>query len=104
MEKNIRGGFRGVRLVPLDPESVISRLDAKLRTPTPVEEADELPAPWDSKTPNNPIEATPQSDFIKNRPSRHQGSSPTSILNAVDQFVTGARRIMHQIALLRSKN
>jgi hypothetical protein len=35
--KNIRGGFKGAGLVPLDPESVISRLDVKLRTPTPVE-------------------------------------------------------------------
>jgi hypothetical protein len=35
--KNIRGGFKGAGLVPLDPESVISKLDVKLRTPTPVE-------------------------------------------------------------------
>jgi len=34
--KNIQGGFRGAGLVPLDPETVISRLDVKLRTPTPI--------------------------------------------------------------------
>ena len=34
-EENIRGGFRGSGLVPLDPESVLSKLDIKLRTPTP---------------------------------------------------------------------
>ncbi|KAJ3455661.1 hypothetical protein MRS44_017143 [Fusarium solani] len=44
-EKNVRGGFQGTGLVPLDPESVISKLDVKLRTPTPVEGADELLAP-----------------------------------------------------------
>jgi hypothetical protein len=83
---------------------VISRLDVKLRTPTPVEGVDELPAPWVSRTPHNPLEASSQSNFIKNRISRHQGSSPTSILHAVDQFAKGTQGIMHQIVLLRSEN
>ncbi|EWZ28455.1 hypothetical protein FOZG_17848 [Fusarium oxysporum Fo47] len=34
-ESNIRGGFRGAGLAPLDPETVISKLDVQLRTPTP---------------------------------------------------------------------
>ena len=34
-ESNILGGFRGAGLVPLDPETVISKLDVKLRTPSP---------------------------------------------------------------------
>ncbi|KAL9563829.1 hypothetical protein ACKAV7_012071 [Fusarium commune] len=38
-EKNIKAAFRGAGLAPLDPESVISKLDVQLRTPTPVEEA-----------------------------------------------------------------
>lgn len=32
---NIQGGFRGTGLVPLDPDAVISKLDIRLRTPTP---------------------------------------------------------------------
>ena len=32
---NIQGGFQGARLVPFDPERVISTLDVKLRTPSP---------------------------------------------------------------------
>jgi hypothetical protein len=83
---------------------VISRLDVKLRTPTPAGGVDELPAPWVSRTPHNPLEASSQSIFIKNRIFRHQGSSPTSILYAVDQFAKGTQGIMHQIALLRSEN
>jgi hypothetical protein len=102
--KNIRGGFKGAGLVPLDPKSVISKLDVKLRTPTPVEGVEELPAPWVSQTPHNPTEASSQSEFIKNRISRHQGSSPTSILHAVDQFAKGTQGIMHQMVLLRSEN
>ena len=59
IKTNIRGGFRGVGLVPLNPDSVISRLDLK------------LPAPWVSKTPNNLVEGSLQSKFLKNRISRH---------------------------------
>ena len=33
---NIQGGFAGAGLVPYDPERVISKLDVKLRTPTPL--------------------------------------------------------------------
>jgi ribosomal protein L17 len=102
-EKNIRGGFRGTGLVPYDPESVLSRLDVKLRTPSPARADSELPNLWVPKTPNNPIEATSQTDFIKTRISHHQGSSPTSILAAMDQFAKGARGIMHQMALLRAE-
>ena len=35
-EKNIQGGFVGAGLIPYDPERVISKLDIKLRTPTPL--------------------------------------------------------------------
>ena len=41
-EKNIKGGFRGAGLVPLDPETIISKLDVKLRTPTPPRTSDSL--------------------------------------------------------------
>jgi hypothetical protein len=102
-EKNIKGGFRGTGIIPYDPESVLSRLDLKLRTPSPVDGGLELPDLWVPKTPNNPIEATSQTDFIKSRISRHQGSSPTSILAAMDQFAKGARGIMHQMALLKAE-
>jgi hypothetical protein len=103
-EQNIQGAFRGAGLIPFDPKSVLSRLDVRLRTPSPVQEAIELPQPWVPKTPNNPTEATSQTNYIKRRISRHQGSSPTSILMAMDQFAKGARGIMHRIALLKAEN
>ncbi|KID81934.1 transposase [Metarhizium guizhouense ARSEF 977] len=102
-EQNIKGAFRGAGLVPFDPENVLSRLDVKLRTPSPVEGAIELPNLWVPKTPNNPIEATSQTDYIKRRISRHQGSSPTSILAAIDQVAKGACGIMHRMALLQAE-
>ncbi|KID80940.1 transposase [Metarhizium guizhouense ARSEF 977] len=102
-EKNIKGAFRGAGIVPFNAESVLARLDVKVRTPSPVEGTIELPAVWVPKTPNNPTEATCQTDYIKRRISRHQGSSPTSILTAMDQFAKGARGIMHRMALLRAE-
>jgi hypothetical protein len=102
-EKNIKGGFRGAGLLPLDPESVLLRLDVKLRTPSPAEGVAELPNLWVPKTPNNPTEATSQTDYIKRRISHHQGSSPTSILTAIDQVAKGACGIMHKMALLQAE-
>jgi hypothetical protein len=94
-KSNIQGCFRGAGLVPFDPESVISRLDVRPWTPTP--------APWVSKTPSNAIEASSQSDFIKDRIARHQNSSPTPIYDAIDQFAKGAQGVMHQMDLLKSE-
>jgi hypothetical protein len=36
-ERNTQGGFTGSGLVPYDPERVLSKLDIRLRTPTPPE-------------------------------------------------------------------
>jgi hypothetical protein len=50
-EKNIKGGFRGAGIAPLDAEYVILKLDVKLHTLTPPEGTLELPDPWVLKTP-----------------------------------------------------
>lgn len=102
-ESNIQGGFKGAGLVPLDPEHVILKLDLKLKTPTPPNSRPGTAHQWTSKTPNNAIEASSQSTFIKNRISRHQNSSPTSIFEAVDQITKGASQIMHKYTLLQSE-
>lgn len=34
--QNAQAGFRGADLIPFDPQAVISKLDVKLRTPTPI--------------------------------------------------------------------
>ena len=103
-KKNIQGGFAGAGLVPYDPERVLSKLDVQLRTPTPTGPPLAVADLWVSKTPQNPLEANSQSELIKTRISNHQNSSPTSMLNAVDQFTKGAKAMMHQVALLRAEN
>ena len=102
-EKNIRAGFRGAGLAPFNPESVLSKLDVKLKTPTPLSSRPGTPQPWVSKTPNNPIEAISQSEFVKTRIANHQNSSPTSIYAAVDQIARGAQGMMHTVALLKAE-
>ena len=102
-EDNVKAGFRGAGLVPHNPDTVISMLDVKLRTPTPTSPPLAAADPWVSQTPHNPIDAVSQTDFIKERIAGHQGSSPTPILEAVDQFAKGAKAMMHEVALLRSE-
>jgi hypothetical protein len=41
-KENIYAGFRGARLVPHNPEAVISKLDVVLHTPTPPKPEDTL--------------------------------------------------------------
>jgi hypothetical protein len=102
-EENIRGGFRGSGLIPLNPESVISKLDIKLRTPTPPAPPSTTMDSWVSKTPQTAVEASSQSKFIKTRIANHQNSSPTSIYQAVDQIMKGAQSMIHSVALLKDR-
>ena len=102
-EKNIRSSFIGAGLVPYDLERVLSKLDIKLRTPTPLNSRAGSPQPWVFQTPHNPREANAQSTLIKTRISNHQNSSPTSMLAAVDQLAKSTTAVMHQMALLTAE-
>ncbi|KAJ3521022.1 hypothetical protein NM208_g13473 [Fusarium decemcellulare] len=102
-EGNIKGAFRGAGLVPLDPESVISKLDVQLRTPSPVEGVASPTTPWVSKTPRTVIEAGSQSEYLERRIRRHQSSSPESILEALQSLAKGTKAVMHKVALLTAE-
>lgn len=102
-EQNVKGGFRGAGLVPFNPDAVISKLDVKLRTPTPPRSSDGPPQPWVFQTPRSATEAILQSTLIKDRVAKHQGSSPTPILAAVDQLAKATVAVNHQLTLLSSR-
>ena len=68
---NVKAGFSGAGLVPLNPERVLTKLDVKLSTPSPTGSLPAASVPWASQTPHNPIKATSQTDFIKSRVRRH---------------------------------
>jgi hypothetical protein len=99
-EKNICSSFRGAGLVPHDPEVVISRLDIKLRTPSPVA----LPeAVWEARTPSNAREVEAQSTLIRERVRRHKSSSPASVIIAINQLSKGAEVLAHEAVFMRER-
>jgi hypothetical protein len=99
-KSNILGSFRGAGLVPFDPEAVLSKLEVRLRTPTPPAVED---TPWESKTPSNPIEFGSQSAYVRSRVQRHLDSSPTTMVESLDQLTKGAAQMVHSIVLLRGQ-
>ena len=103
-KKNIKGGFKGAGLLPFNPETVISKLDVQLRTPTPPKEVAEPSTPWTSKTPKTVLEAGSQSEYLERRIRVHKSSSPESILGALKSLTKGTKAIMHENALLRAEN
>ena len=80
------------------------KLDIKLRTPTPPNPSHPVHDSWTSQTPKNPIEALSQSKFVATRISKHQGSSPTRIFEAVDQMAKGMTMLAHSNTLLAAEN
>ncbi|KAK7578324.1 hypothetical protein V3481_014178 [Fusarium oxysporum f. sp. vasinfectum] len=102
-ESNIKGGFRGAGLAPFDPESVISKLDIRLRTPTPPEEDTSQAQPWTPKTPRTITEADSHLEYLQRRIRRHHSSSPESILEALQSLTKSVMRNMHKTALLEAE-
>ena len=101
--KAVQGGFRGAGLVLFNLERVLSQLDIRLRTPTPPALLEGLYDSWVPKTPQNSIEASLQTTHIKDRIARHQDSSPTPILGALDQIVKGTMKVMHEVVLVKAR-
>jgi hypothetical protein len=97
---NICSAFRGAGLVPLQPDTVLSKLDVQLRTPTPAA----LPeAVWEARTPSNVRELEAQSTLIRDRVRKHKSSSPASIIEAINQLKKGAEVIMLSAELMRDR-
>src|SRR5213075_2392427 len=67
-ERNIKGAFRGSGMVPFNPEEVISKLDVRLRTPTPPPVHHST---WESQTPHNHQEFDCQTQLIRRSIQRH---------------------------------
>ena len=101
--QNAKAGFRGAGLVPFDPQAVISKLDVKLRTPTPTGPPSADADPWVSQTPRNPAEALSQTTLVKDRIARHQGSSPTPIFQTVAALAKGTERLAHEVTLMSAE-
>jgi hypothetical protein len=86
IHNNIQLEPRGTGIVTFDTKSVISKLDMRLRTPTPPGSFRMNAALWVLKTPLNPTEAHSQSIFLDKRIFEYQSSFLISILAAIDHF------------------
>jgi DDE superfamily endonuclease len=102
-KENIQAGFQGAGLYPLDPEHIISKMDVKLKTPTPPGSSSGLPEVWTSKTPTTTLEIDSQTKLIKDRISRHQNSSPTAIHQSVDQIKKGYLQVSHRLLIIEGE-
>ena len=89
--------------MPFDPQVVLSKLDVKLRTPTPPRASSTDVDPWVSQTPSNPTEALVQITLVRNRITRHQGSSPTPLFETIKSLAKGTERLAHENTLLSAE-
>jgi hypothetical protein len=89
--------------VPFDPQAVLSKLDVKLRTPTPSRPSTANSNPWVSQTPSNPTEALSQSTLVRNRIACHQESSPTPLFETVAALAKVTERMAHEMTLLSAE-
>ena len=103
-KENIQAGFQGAGLIPYDPAIVISKLNIRLSTPLPENSRPTTSHSWIVRTPQTTTDAQKQTTHIKDKVVRHQDSSPTQILDAIDLFAKGTARVMHELTLLRSEN
>jgi hypothetical protein len=100
---NAQAGFRGAGLIPFLPETVLEKLDVKLRTPTPTGPPSVDIDPWVSQTPHNPTDALSQTTLVRDRIARHQGSSPTPLFETVAALAKGTELLAHENTLLAAE-
>jgi hypothetical protein len=98
---NICSAFRGAGLVPLQPDTDLSKLDVQLRTPTPPAALTE--ALWEARTPSNVCELEAQSTLIRERARQQEDSSPASIIEAIDQLEKGAEVMILSAELMKER-
>ena len=76
--ETIKNSFEAASLVPFNPERVISKLNIRLRTPTPPLSRG---SDWDPKTPSNYVQLQRQASLIKAL-LHTRSKSPLSPLNS----------------------
>jgi hypothetical protein len=57
--------------MPFNPDTVLLRLNVRLRTPSPLSIALPNATPWVSQTPQNPTDVLSQATLVKDRIARH---------------------------------
>jgi hypothetical protein len=86
--------------VPLQPDIVKSKLDVRLRTPTPAALKEAL---WKARTPSSVRELEAQLTLIRDHVRRHKSSSLASIIEAINLLKKGAEVMMLSAELMRDR-
>ena len=73
----------------------------KLRTPSPPLPANNVP--WQSQTPSNTLEFGSQSTLIREKYKKQQGSSPNSVLSALEHYAKGGAILSHKLVLAQQE-
>ena len=97
--ETIKNSFGAAGLIPFAPNRVISKLNIRLRTPTPPPSRG---SDWDPKTPSNYVQLQKQASSIKAL-LRARSKSPPSPLNCAINKVLKACQITMQSAALLEK-
>ncbi|APA10377.1 hypothetical protein sscle_06g051470 [Sclerotinia sclerotiorum 1980 UF-70] len=102
--ENMKAGFRGAGLVPFNPDAVLSRMDIRIRTPTPPSLPPSHMPGWVSQTPHNATEALSQAFLVRSIIARHHSSSPTPIFKATDPLIKGVEYLASTVTILAFEN
>ena len=100
---NIHSGFAAAGLVPHNPERVLSRLQFRLRTPTPPASETAIAAHQTPKTPYTVAQLAQEYTTIKELLKRRSKSPPSPTEKALKRVVKGCQMAMHNAALLASE-
>jgi hypothetical protein len=98
--ETIKNSFAAAGLVPYDPDRVISKLDIRLRTPTPLSSQE---SEWSPKTPSNYVQLQKQASSIKVLLKYRSKSPPSPLKSAIDQVLKACQITMQSTAILEKE-
>ena len=98
--ETIKNSFAAAGLIPYNPDRVISKLDIRLRTPTPPSSRG---SEWEPKTPSNYVQLQKQASSIKALLKQRSKSPPSPLNSAIDQVLKACQITMQSAALLEKE-
>jgi hypothetical protein len=98
--ETIKNSFAAAGLVPFSPDQVTSKLDIRLRTPTPPSSRG---SDWDPKTPSNYVQLQKQAASIKALLRMRSRSPPSPLNSAINQVLKACQITMQSAAFLEKE-
>jgi hypothetical protein len=86
--------------MPYNPDRVLSKLNIRLRTPTPPSSRD---SKWSPKTPSNYVQLQKQASSIKALLKQRSKSPPSPLNSAINQVLKACQITMQSAAILKKE-